>query len=105
MLNTCTVTATADSKARQTLRAARRANPDAVVVAAGCYPQRAAEELAQMPAVNLVVGNEAKDDLATLAIEAHRARSGTTGQLYHDNFRGPSRKTPPATSRGALGPW
>ena len=85
VLNTCTVTATADSKARQTLRAARRANPDAVVVAAGCYPQRAAEELAQMPAVNLVVGNEAKDDLAALAIEAHRARSGTTGELYHDN--------------------
>lgn len=85
VLNTCTVTATADSKARQTLRAARRANPHAIVVAAGCYPQRAAEELAQMPAVNLVVGNEEKDDLAALAIEAHRDRSGTTAELFRDS--------------------
>ena len=89
VLNTCTVTATADSKARQALRAARRANPDAIVVAAGCYPQRAAEELAQMPAVNLVVGNENKGDLATLAIEAHRRRSGTTVELYHDSASWP----------------
>ncbi len=85
VLNTCTVTATADSKARQTLRAARRANPDAIVVAAGCYPQRAAEELAQMPAVNLVVGNEEKEDLAALAIRAHRERTGPTLEFQHDN--------------------
>ena len=43
VVNTCTVTSTADSKARQALRAARRANPEAIVVAAGCYPQRAAD--------------------------------------------------------------
>ena len=41
VLNTCTVTAVADAKARQFLRSARRSNPDAIVVAtAGCYPQR-----------------------------------------------------------------
>ena len=72
VLNTCTVTATADSKARQALRAARRNNPAAVVVAAGCYPQRAAQELEQMPAVSLVVGNDDKDQLVSLAIAAHR---------------------------------
>ena len=77
VLNTCTVTATADAKARQSLRAARRANPEALVVAAGCYPQRAAEELAQMPAVSLVVGNEDKGRLASLAIAAHRERAGS----------------------------
>ena len=85
VLNTCTVTATADSKARQSLRAARRANPDAIVVAAGCYPQRAAEELAQMPAVNLVVGNEGKEDLAALAIQAHRELTGSILDIQHDN--------------------
>ena len=68
IVNTCTVTATADSKARQALRAARRASPDAVVVAAGCYPQRAAEELRRMPEVSLVVGNREKPELAGLAI-------------------------------------
>ena len=76
VLNTCTVTATADSKARQSLRAARRANPDSVVVAAGCYPQRAAVELSQLPAVSLVVGNEDKHRLASLAIAAHREKRG-----------------------------
>ena len=82
VLNTCTVTATADSKARQALRAAHRANPDAVVVAAGCYPQRAAWELAQMPAVSLVVGNEEKDQLVSLAVAAHRERVGTHREQY-----------------------
>ena len=81
VLNTCTVTATADSKARQALRAARRVNPDAIVVAAGCYPQRAADEVAGMPAVSLVVGNANKEELASLAIDAHRKRSGTGSGL------------------------
>ena len=45
VLNTCTVTATADSKARQALRAARRINPRAFIIATGCYSQRAADEL------------------------------------------------------------
>ena len=70
ILNTCTVTATADAKARQALRAARRANPHALVVAAGCYPQRAAAELAQLPAVSLVVGNTEKDQLVAKVMAA-----------------------------------
>ena len=77
VVNTCTVTATADAKARQALRAARRANPHAVVVAAGCYPQRAAEALLRMPEVSLVVGNREKPELVTLAIAARsRQHSG-----------------------------
>ena len=88
VLNTCTVTATADSKARQALRAARRSNPDAVVVAAGCYPQRAATELSQMPAVSLVVGNEDKHRLADMAIAAHRQRLGLDWEAL-DTLAGP----------------
>ena len=76
VVNTCTVTATADSKARQALRAARRSNPAAVVVAAGCYPQRAADELRGMPEVSLVVGNQDKPQLATLALAALAAQRG-----------------------------
>ena len=89
VLNTCTVTATADSKARQALRAARRANPDAVVVAAGCYPQRAAQELALMPAVSLVVSNEKKNQLVSLAIAAHREKPGTHWEQT-DSVAGPN---------------
>ena len=87
VLNTCTVTATADSKARQALRAARRANPDAIVVAAGCYPQRAAAELARMPAVNLVVGNSDKEDLASRAIAAHREQAGVGTVPADDDYQ------------------
>ena len=63
VLNTCTVTATADSKARQFLRAARRRNPDAVVVATGCYAQRAPVELENLSEVSLVIGNTGKSFL------------------------------------------
>ena len=77
VLNTCTVTATADAKARQALRAARRANANALVVAAGCYPQRAAEELANMPAVSLVVGNTEKNRLVPMVTALHQGTAET----------------------------
>ncbi len=63
VLNTCTVTATADAKARQFLRAARRRNPDAVVVATGCYAQRVPAELEGLAEVSLVIGNSGKAGL------------------------------------------
>ena len=63
VLNSCTVTATADAKARQFLRAARRRNPDAVVVATGCYAQRSPADLQRMTGVSLVIGNTGKSSL------------------------------------------
>ena len=64
VLNSCTVTATADAKARQYLRAARRRNPGAIVVATGCYAQRAPAELEGLAEVSLVIGNTGKAGLA-----------------------------------------
>ena len=78
VVNTCTVTATADSKARQALRAAHRANPGAVVVAAGCYPERAEADLRRLPEVSLVVGNRAKPDLVATAVSESARRRGIT---------------------------
>ena len=63
ILNTCTVTHIADRKCRQRLRQAHRQNPDALVVATGCYAERASPELAQTQGVNLVFGNEQKSRL------------------------------------------
>ena len=57
IVNTCTVTHVADRKARQALRSARRRNPTATIVATGCYPERAADDLQQMEEVDLVLGN------------------------------------------------
>ncbi|MCH7621406.1 MAG: tRNA (N(6)-L-threonylcarbamoyladenosine(37)-C(2))-methylthiotransferase MtaB [Chloroflexi bacterium] len=77
VLNTCTVTANADSKARQALRAARRANPTAIIVAAGCYPQRAAQELHELDAVSLVIDNTQKDELVSQVVALHRSNSSS----------------------------
>ena len=70
VLNSCTVTAAADAKARQYLRAARRRNPGAVVVATGCYAQRAPADIEALPEVSLVIGNTGK---ASLVESAHAA--------------------------------
>ncbi len=57
VLNTCTVTAAADSQAREAVRKIHRANPAARIVVTGCYAQRAPEELAAIKGVEWVVGN------------------------------------------------
>ena len=57
VLNTCTVTAAADSQAREAIRKIHRANPAARIVVTGCYAQRAPEELAAIEGVEWVIGN------------------------------------------------
>ena len=63
VVNTCSVTATADHGARQTLRRVARLNPDARVVATGCYATRAGDEIAALPGSPDVVPNDEKDTL------------------------------------------
>ena len=63
VLDTCTVTQMADRKARQALRAARRRNPGALIVATGCYAQRDPTVLEALPEVDLVLGNTDKGRL------------------------------------------
>ena len=67
VLNTCTVTASADQDARATIRRIHRENPEARILVTGCYAQRAPEELAALPGVSLVVGNSHKHELADYA--------------------------------------
>lgn len=66
VLNTCTVTAAADSQARDAIRKIHAANPAARIIVTGCYAQRAPEELAALPGVAHVVGNSHKPQIATL---------------------------------------
>ena len=66
ILNTCTVTAGADQDARAAIRRVRRQNPDARIVVTGCYAQRAPEEIAALPGVDLVIGNSHKHQLAEI---------------------------------------
>jgi threonylcarbamoyladenosine tRNA methylthiotransferase MtaB len=63
VVNTCSVTASADQSARQVIRRLARANPQARVVVTGCYATRRPAELAALPNVIRVVANDHKDDL------------------------------------------
>jgi threonylcarbamoyladenosine tRNA methylthiotransferase MtaB len=65
VLNTCTVTASADQDARAAIRRIHRDNPDAQILVTGCYAQRAPLEISALPGVSLVVGNSHKHELAS----------------------------------------
>lgn len=69
IINTCTVTNIADQKSRQMLHRARKKNPEAVVVAAGCYVQTGEEKIAEDLTVDLVIGNNRKKDVAEILEE------------------------------------
>ena len=60
IINTCTVTNMSDRKSRQMLRRMKEKNPETIVVAVGCYAQVAKEELAKIPEIDLVLGNNEK---------------------------------------------
>ena len=66
ILNTCTVTASADNDMRQAVRRVHRENPRSRILVTGCYAQRAPEELAALPGVEWVVGNSHKSEIANL---------------------------------------
>ena len=66
ILNTCTVTATADYDVRQAIRRVHRENPAARILVTGCYAQRAPAELCELPGVEWVVGNSHKTEIASI---------------------------------------
>jgi threonylcarbamoyladenosine tRNA methylthiotransferase MtaB len=70
ILNTCTVTHIADRKARHLLRMAHRRNPDALIIAVGCYAKRASSELKDIDGVKLVVEDKQNQNLIDLIAKA-----------------------------------
>ena len=74
IINTCTVTNIADRKSRQMIHRARRYNPDAVVVAVGCYVQTAAGEALEDGTVDIAVGNNRKKDIVPIIEEYLKTR-------------------------------
>ena len=73
IINTCTVTNIADRKSRQMLHRARKMNPDAVVVAAGCYVQAQNTRENTDPCIDIVLGNNHKKDLIKV-LEEYEAK-------------------------------
>lgn len=85
IVNTCTVTNIADRKSRQMLHRAKKQNPDAVVVAVGCYVQTGAESMEKDEAVDLAIGNNRKKDLVEI-LEAYLKERKENGTVIVDKI-------------------
>jgi threonylcarbamoyladenosine tRNA methylthiotransferase MtaB len=85
VINTCSVTNIADRKSRQMLHKARKMNPDAIVVATGCYVQTAQEPVEKDEAIDLVLGNNRKQNLieAIHEFEADRTHNAEKIEINH----------------------
>ena len=78
VVNTCTVTQTSDTKSRQMISRAHRMNPDALVVAVGCYAQVSPESVAALEGVGLVIGTSGRKEIVHRVREALSARATET---------------------------
>lgn len=74
IINSCTVTAESDRKARQIIGRARRTNTDALVVVSGCYAQRDAEKVLAIDGVDAVAGSSGRGNIADVLAEAMQMR-------------------------------
>ncbi len=87
IINTCSVTNMADHKSRQMIHRARALNPGAVVVAAGCYVQVAEESLKNDMAVDILIGNNRKQDLVEILDRYFEAQQDeSNAPACHDTF-------------------
>lgn len=66
VINTCSVTNMADRKSRQMIHRAKKMNPEAVIVAAGCYVQTAGERIREDLSIDILIGNNKKGELPLL---------------------------------------
>ncbi|MBR3412976.1 MAG: tRNA (N(6)-L-threonylcarbamoyladenosine(37)-C(2))-methylthiotransferase MtaB [Bacteroidales bacterium] len=71
VVNSCTVTSVAEKKCRNAIRQAVSQNPDAIVAVIGCFAQNEAERIAQIPGVDIILGNEQKHRLLEILTSRH----------------------------------
>ena len=84
VINTCTVTNIADRKSRQMLHKEKKMNPDAIVVATGCYAQADTEKLKEDTAVDLILGNNQKTQIVE-ALEEYEKEHAKQVQVIEIN--------------------
>lgn len=85
IINTCTVTNMADRKSRQMLHRAKKMNPEAIVVAAGCYVQTKNEDEMQDECVDIVIGNNRKKDIVSILREYEKKHSRVQKEVIDIN--------------------
>ena len=81
VVNTCTVTAIAEKKCRNAIRQAVAANPDAIVAVVGCFAQNAADDIARIEGVDIILGNDQKHNLPAHVKRYQQQHGGTQ---HHD---------------------
>ena len=89
VVNTCSVTALADSKCRQHIRHLIRQYPDALMVVTGCYAQLKGKEIAEIPGVDIVLGSEHKADIVRYVLrwfEDHQRQLAVSPSLDIRSF-------------------
>jgi len=84
VINTCTVTAAADSEGRQLVRRAKAKNPDSFIVVTGCLAQDRPEEVAALPGVSLVVGNTEKSSLLRKIVSQYEPLNPLAEEIHFD---------------------
>ena len=85
IINTCSVTNIADRKSRQMLHKAKKMNPEAVVIAAGCYAQADSENVKKDEAVDIVLGNNMKIDIVQVLDEYFKNKTTSLSNENVDN--------------------
>ena len=85
VINTCTVTNIADRKSRQMLHKAKKMNPEAIVVATGCYVQTGGEKLEKDEAIDLVLGNNQKINIVEALAEYAENKPGHCSHVIKIN--------------------
>ena len=87
IVNTCTVTNMADRKSRQMLRKVKELNPNALLVACGCYAQVAKDELEKIPEIDLILGtNEKKEIVKYVEEESNNIISDVLHEEEYSDF-------------------
>ena len=83
IVNTCTVTNVADRKSRQMLRRVKEINPEAVLVATGCYVQVGKEEIEKIEDIDLIIGNNEKKDIVEIIDNYCNERNAIITDVMH----------------------
>lgn len=93
IVNTCSVTETADQKCRQAIHRLHRQHPDAAIIVIGCYAQLKAGEIARMEGVDLVLGMEQKGEVPQRIHQllARKAQLATAGAACHESVAVPTK--------------
>lgn len=83
VINTCTVTSVAEKKCRNAIRQATAQNPEAIVAVIGCFAQNDAKQIAAIPGVSIILGNDQKHKLLEIITELRQKQErGEFGQPY-----------------------